>query len=267
MFFDTHTHLTLPEFQDDLEAVIERAQIAGVEKMIVPAIDLNSSMQALALAEKYAAVFAAVGVHPQDVQTFENAQLEEFHQLAQHPKVVAIGEIGLDYYRRFAPPEMQKRVLRFFLELADETGLPVILHNRAAFTDLLQLVTRPEYRAVRGVFHCFSEDVLAADQVVRLGFVLSFTGTITFKNSSAAEIAQKIAMNQQLLETDAPFMAPVPHRGKRNEPAFVKLIAAKQAEVHGITVAEVGRITSGLALRIFPRLQTKRDEDHSIGLS
>jgi len=101
-FIDTHTHLTLPEFQDDLEAVIERAQIAGVEKMIVPAIDLNSSMQALALAEKYAAVFAAVGVHPQDVQTFENAQLEEFHQLAQHPKVVAIGEIGLDYYRRFA---------------------------------------------------------------------------------------------------------------------------------------------------------------------
>jgi len=259
MFFDTHTHLTLPEFQNDLDAVIERALIAGVEKLIVPAIDLESSRVAVSLAEKYAPIFAAVGVHPQDAESFEIKHREEFLQLTHHSKVVAVGEIGLDYFRRSAPPEIQKQVLRFFLELAIETRLPVILHNRVAFADLLSLITTPEYRAVRGVFHCFSEKLPVAEQVIRLGFALSFTGIITFRNSRTAEIAQKIAMNQQLLETDAPFMAPAPHRGKRNEPAFVRLIAEKQAELHRLRVAEVGQMTSELALRIFPRLQTVRE--------
>jgi len=255
MFIDTHCHLTFPDFADDIADVVSRANDVGIEKIIVPSISLETSYEAIELAEKFDSVFASVGVHPQDSQQFENQQIEAFHDLAEHPKVVAIGEIGLDYYRDYAPHFVQKEVLRRFLELSADVNLPVIIHNRAAFSDLIEILEESKFVKTAGVFHCFSEDEVFAQQLIKIGFVVSFTGTVTFKKSKSAQIAQKIKLEKQLLETDAPFMAPVPNRGKRNEPAFIKDIAEKQAELHQISVEKVGKITTDLAIKTFPRLK------------
>ena len=254
MLIDTHTHLVFPDFGEDLEEVISRAWEAGVRKMIVPGIDRDSSREAVALSERFAPVYAAVGTHPQDSAAFRDAEMEWFREAVQHPKVVAVGEIGLDFYRDFAPKEQQKRVLRAFLELAAEARLPVILHNRRAFGELLALLDDFSGERLTGVFHCFSEGVREAQEVLRRGFLVSFTGTITFKKSRSAEVAAQIPLENQLLETDAPFMAPVPHRGKRNEPSFVRYVAQKQAELHALSVEEAARVTGQNAERLFARL-------------
>ena len=255
MLIDTHTHLTFPNFQNDIDDVILRAKKAGVNKLIVPGLSLKTSKEAIALAEKEPSIYAAIGVHPQDSHLFDKEQLDDFYVLANHPKVVAVGEIGLDYYRDHAPRSVQKRVLRLFLKLASEVGLPIIIHNRAAFFDLVEILKEPEFENLKGVFHCFSEDEKTAEKVVEMGFLISFTGTITFKNSISAQIAKNLPIEKQLLETDAPFMAPVPNRGKRNEPAFVKFTADKLAELHNLSVAEICRITTGAALQLFPKLK------------
>jgi len=253
---DSHTHLIFPEFQEDLEEVIARAQTAGVSKLIVPGVDLRTSREALALAERFDPVYAAVGVHPQDAATFDRSDLSWFREAVQHPRVVAVGEIGLDYYRDYGPRERQRDVLRIFLELAAGAQLPVILHNRQAFSDLLALLDDFSGGALTGVFHCFSEGVAEARQVIRRGFLVSFTGTITFKKSKSAAVAAQIPLESQLVETDAPFMAPVPHRGKRNEPAFVRFIAEKQAELHNLSAAEAERLTTRNAIKLFSRLSS-----------
>lgn len=254
MFIDTHTHLTFPDFREDIDGVINRALQAGVDKFIVPSIDLKSSRDAIALAEKYPPVFAAIGVHPQDSQKFDSSLLDEFYRMAKHPKVVAIGELGLDYYRDYAPHAVQREVLELFLKLASEVSLPVILHNRKAFTDLISILKQKEYDKLRGVFHCFSEDEMRAEEVLAMGFVVSFTGNITFKKSMSARVARLLPLEKQLLETDAPFMAPVPKRGKQNEPAFIPYIAEKQAELHDVKVEDVARVTTALAEQTFPKI-------------
>lgn len=254
MFIDTHSHLTFPDFTKDIQDVISRATDVGINRIIVPSISLETSLAAIKLAEKYDSVYAAVGVHPQDSQKLDQNKTGEFFRLSKHPKVVAIGEIGLDYYRDYAPQEVQKNVLNDFLSLAVESDLPVILHNRSAFSDLIEILRQKKFSNLRGVFHCFSEEKKEAEHIIDMGFWLSFTGTITFKNSRSAQIAQDISLKRQLLETDAPFMAPVPNRGRRNEPAYLKDIAEKLAELHEVSVEEVAKITTKQAFQIFPKL-------------
>ena len=254
MFIDTHCHLTFPDFQKDIQEVISRANDAEINRIIVPSISLETSLAAIELAERFGQIYATVGVHPQDSQKYKESQLADFLELSKHPKVVAIGEIGLDYYRDYAPHDIQKEVLKTFLHLAKETGLPVIIHNRSAFADLIEILQKNEFSNLGGVFHCFSETEVEASLVFEMGFFISFTGTITFKKSKSAQIAQKISLEKQLLETDAPFMAPVPNRGKRNEPAFIKNIATKQAELHNLDIEEVAKKTSVLAFQIFPKM-------------
>ncbi len=255
MLIDSHCHLTLEDFQKDLDEVILRAEESGIGKIIVPGLDLQTSQYAIELAERYGSVYAAVGTHPQDSKSYNNNQMDQFEKLMDHEKVVAIGEIGLDYYWDYAPRDTQKQVFMEFLELAKVTKTPVIIHNREAYADLINCVKEKQFENVTGVFHCFSEDEKSAREVLDLGFSVSFTGTITFKNSKTAEISKAVKLSDQLLETDAPFMAPVPYRGKRNEPSFVKEIAQKQAEFRNITVEEVGRITTDHAFRLFPKLK------------
>ena len=236
MFIDSHCHLTLDDFQEDLVEVVLRAKELGIDKIIVPGMDLPTSKYAIELSEQYESVYAAIGVHPQDSKKFSPEQVDQFKDLANQPKVVAIGEIGLDYFRDYAPRDTQKTVFKEFLILAIDKNLPVIIHNRQAFFDLMELVSDPLFKKLTGVFHCFSEDEKTAKRVLDLGFSVSFTGTVTFKNSKTAEISKQIPLYNQLLETDAPFMAPVPYRGKRNEPGYIKEIAQKQAELRNISV-------------------------------
>jgi TatD DNase family protein len=253
MLVDTHCHLTFSDFAADLDGVVARAVEAGVQKVVVPGIDLETSVRSVELADQFPELYAAVGIHPQDSANFSEPQLKEFEALCRHPKVVAIGEIGLDYYRDYAPRDVQKRVFRIFLDFAREQDLPVIVHIRQAFGDLWTFLEKDE-SLPSGVFHCFSGTPEEANRLIERGFLVSFTGTITFKNSRSSEVAQSVPLKHQLLETDAPFMAPVPHRGKRNEPAFVRIIAEKLARLHGKPLEDVAQITTASAFRLFPKL-------------
>lgn len=252
---DTHCHLDLSQFDSDREAVIARAEEAGVGIIVNPAIDLDSCRRVLALAERHPNVYAAVGVHPNDCASFATESVSVLRELAQHPKVVAIGEIGLDYYRERAPHEQQKRALRAQLALAAELGLPVILHARNSQEraeplctgDLLLEIAQwgPEIRkrrgpdAIVGVWHAFSGGLAEAESAYDAGLVLGLGGPITFKNARQFRgLVSSLRPDRLVLETDAPYLAPHPHRGKRNEPANVALVAKSLAQLTGVTVED-----------------------------
>ena len=251
MLIDTHAHLDLPQFDDDREAVIHRAQDEGVGAVINPGIHLESSRAAVHLAEGHDAIYAAVGVHPHDSETFDGRALEHLAPLSLHPKVVAIGEVGLDYYRDYAPREVQERVFREQIRFARELNKPLIIHSRAAEDEVLRILEQEGGRAVRGILHCWGGTLEQARRACSLGFLLGFGGTITFKKSDRLKVALELGIENIVLETDAPYIAPVPHRGKRNEPAFVKLVAEKLAEAAGCAREEVERITGGNASALF----------------
>jgi TatD DNase family protein len=248
---DTHAHLQLAHFDEDRDAVLQRALDSGVAKIITIGTDLASSRQAIALAERYNGVFAAVGIHPTDCGNATEADYEEIRKLAQHPRVVAIGEIGLDFYWKDVAPEPQRRAFVRQLTLAREMNKPVIIHNREAGEAILQTLREENIHELRGVFHCFSENAEFARRVLDLGSYISFTGNLTYKKSILPEVAAQIPLDRIMVETDAPFMAPVPHRGKRNEPAYVAQIAAKLAEIKKLPAAEIARITAENADRLF----------------
>ena len=255
MFIDSHAHLNFEAFDADRTAVIQRAIEAGVEKIVVPSVEVESSARAVELAETYPPLYAAVGVHPQDAEKFLEDQIPRFLQWAKHPKVVAIGELGLDFYREYNPRKLQIQVFERFVSLAKETSLPVIIHNRSADTDVLAVLSRAEFSTVTGVFHCFSSDLAYAKKVLNLGYFLSFTGIVTFKNSNARDVLRELPLDRLLIETDAPLLAPVPHRGRRNEPAYVRFIAQEFARVKGLALEEVAKVTTQNALRLFPKLK------------
>ncbi len=252
MLIDTHTHLFYENFKDDLDEVFNHALNEGVNYMIVPATDLETAKQSIALAEKYSAIYSSVGVHPHDTKDWNDSILDELKDLAGHPKVVAIGEIGLDYYYDFSPRETQIIAFRKQLDLALALNLPVIIHNRDANEDTMNILREYKNTSLKAQLHCFAGTLENARELVDMGHYISFTGNITFKKMEhLREIAKHIELDNLLLETDSPFMTPVPFRGKRNEPAHVKLVAEKLAELHNTTFEDVARSTTANVKRLF----------------
>jgi TatD DNase family protein len=265
---DSHAHLTSTDFDADRDDVIARALQAGVRYIVNPAINLEDSRKAVALAERNEAVYAAVGIHPHEAATANDAALKEIEELSRHPRVVAIGEIGLDFHYDFAPRQVQQDVFQAQLEIARRRNLPVIIHTRESLPETMEIVERAieggsewrthataprsRYPAPRGVFHCFSGNVADAWQVIRIGFSISFPGIVTFRNAGVVhDVASSVSLEHFLLETDSPYMTPVPHRGTRNEPKHIPLIAAKLAELQHLSVDDVARSTSYSAFRLF----------------
>ena len=241
--FDTHAHYDSRKFDADRDEVLSALPGQGVALVVNPGCDLDSSRKAIALAERYPFVYAAVGVHPEDCGDWRDGQLDELRELAAHPKVVAVGEIGLDYYWKENPPrEFQKQVFRAQLALGLELGLPVIVHDREAHGDCMDIVR--EFPDVHGVFHCFSGSAEMARELVRLGWMISFTGVLTYPNArKAVEAAQAVPLDRIMIETDSPYMAPVPHRGKRNYSGYVAHICERLAEIKGVSAGDCARIT------------------------
>jgi TatD DNase family protein len=258
---DTHCHLDFNSFNEDRDRVIERARQAGVERILNPAIDLDSSRRIVELAETYPELYAAVGVHPNDALTWDENALIALRELAAHPKVIAIGEIGLDYYRDNSPPELQRQIFSEQLDLAGSLGLPVVIHNRQASEDVLELL-RSWHRSLMasesalsmrpGVLHSFSAGLAAAERAIELGFSIGFTGPVTFRKAEdVRQAAGSIPLERILIETDAPFLAPEPHRGRRNEPAYVRLVAEKIGEIRSETFSTIAQRTTQNAQRLF----------------
>ena len=251
MLFDTHAHYDDDWFDEDRDALLASMPEKGVGLIVNPGITVETSRQAIAMAERYPHVYAAVGIHPENCHDFVPQHIDELRKLARHPKVVAIGEIGLDYYWDTNPPkEFQQEVLRAQLALARELKLPVIIHDRDAHADTLAIVK--EFPEVTGVFHCYSGSVEDARTLVKMGWMLSFNGAATFKNArKAPEVIAEVPMEQLMIETDAPYLAPVPHRGKRNDSGLVYLVAEKIAQIKGLTAEEVAEITWENGKRFF----------------
>ncbi len=248
---DSHTHLDFRQFDADRNDVIYRAKEANVKAMITIGIDLQTSKQAIEIAEKQTNIFATIGIHPHDAADATDDDIKQLQELLQHEKVVAIGEVGLDFYRRISAPDVQRKMLRMFLNWSKECGLPLIIHTRDAGEEILALIREQGKKDWQGVFHCFSGDPYMADEVLEMGFHISFTGNITFKNYRRLDVVKHVPLEKTLIETDCPFLAPVPHRGKRNEPAFVHFVAQKIAEIKGISANEVARITTANAINLF----------------
>lgn len=252
MFVDTHAHLFYENFKDDIDDVIKRAKESGVDYILVPATDIATAEETLRLCDKYDFIYASVGIHPHDTKDWNDSFLNKIAELAKHPKVVAIGEIGLDYYYDFSPKTQQIKAFKAQIELALKLELPVIIHNRDSDEDMMEIISSYCSTGLKAQFHCFNASLDDAIEYMKMNHFISFTGNITFKKSDELrKILKHTDLNHLLLETDSPFMTPVPHRGKRNEPANVKLVAEKIAEVHNITVDEVARITSLNAFRMF----------------
>lgn len=252
MLVDTHAHLFYPNFESELDEVIQRAKDSGVAYIIVPATDLESGSKVIELTEKYDMVYGTVGIHPHDTKDWDQSFIHKIEELTKHEKIVAIGEIGLDYYYDFSPKEKQIEAFIAQIDLALKLNLPIVVHNRDASEDILKNIMQYAGTGLRAQFHCFNGTLDEARELIRLHHFISFTGNITFtKADSLREIVSKITPEHLLLETDSPFMTPVPHRGKRNEPSYVKLVAEKIAEIRHIGVEDIARVTSYNAFRIF----------------
>ena len=260
-FYDTHAHLTFPDFADDIPGLIDRAGEAGITRIITIGTDLESSQRAVAVAEVHASVYAVVGWHPNDLNPAPEDVRPELRELCGHPKVVAIGEIGIDYFRlpkdetaAEALKERQEKYFRQQLELAIEQNLNVVVHQRAALAATLEIFEEYADR-VQGQFHCFVDDAAAMQRIIELGSLVSFTGIITFKNAEEVrEAAAAAPLDAIMVETDSPFLAPMPHRGKRCEPAYTRYTAEKVAEVKGVSHEELSAVTCTTAHKFFPKL-------------
>ncbi len=261
MLTDTHAHLYHNRLVPDLDDVIARAQVAGVTCIVMPAIDVPSIHDALALCDRYSGLYAMAALHPTDTQKATDADFDEVARLCSHPRVVAVGETGLDYYWDRSFDARQHDFLRLHVRLAKERDLPLVLHlrdkqrraevHRDAVQILKEELPAPAAKSLRGIFHCFTGPDWLVDEILALGFMLGIGGVLTFKNAGVDAIIKDVPLRHLVLETDAPFMAPAPHRGKRNEPAYMRLVAEKLAELKGRPVEEIARITTDNARRLF----------------
>jgi TatD DNase family protein len=241
---DSHAHIYYRDYAGDFDEMLKRAEDAGVAAVIVVGTDIASSRESVELADKYSQLYAAVGIHPHDAALVTEKSYEIIRSLAQaSPKVVAIGEIGLDFYRDRSPRDMQERAFRHFLQIAYELDKPVIIHDRDAHDRIMAILREEQVR--QGVLHCFSGDAVMAAEAIRMGFYVSIPGTVTYPtNEALRNVVSSVSVERMLLETDCPYLTPVPYRGKRNEPAFVRMAAEKVAELRGLTLDDIARITT-----------------------
>jgi len=252
LLIDTHVHLDNTRFDGDRDAMIARAREAGVEHFVTIGCDLSTSRAAVELADRYPFIYATVGVHPHEAKQIGDSWYDDLRRLAQHKKVVAYGEIGLDYHYNHSPPKLQRERFREQITLARELRLPIVVHTREAQDDTIAILKEENAADVGGVFHCFSGDARLAKNALDLGFLLSFSGVITFQNATMLrDIVKTVPMDRILVETDSPYLTPAPHRGKRNEPAHVRLVAEKIAAIQGMTADQIAELTSQNARRVF----------------
>ncbi|WP_018248309.1 TatD family hydrolase [Orenia marismortui] len=251
MLIDTHAHLDFDRFDKDRKDVIQSSYDNGIKKIINVGADMKSSYNSVELAKENDFIYASVGVHPHEAEGFSEEDYNKLKELAQHDKVVAIGEIGLDYYYDNSPRLAQQRVFRRQLQLAKEVDLPIVIHSRDAREDTLEILEE-EAKDLTGVLHCYAYDLETAKKVIDLGFYLAFGGVITFNNAKdLRRVVKEISLENILIETDAPYLTPVPYRGKRNEPSYVKEVAKKIAEIKGIDLSEVAKYTTENAKGLF----------------
>lgn len=252
MLFDTHAHLDDEKFNDDRDKVIEQCIESGVELILNAGSNIATSKSSIALAEKYPFIYAAVGVHPHDADKMDDDSIAVIAELAANKKVKAIGEIGLDYYYDFSPREVQKKRFAEQIDLARQLKLPVIIHARDAHGDTMEIFKKSDIQKVGGVLHSFSGSVEMAQECLRLGLYLSISGPVTFSNGKkTVEVVREVPLERLLIETDSPYLTPVPYRGKRNYPGYVRHVAEKIAEIKGITFEEVAQTTLENGKRLF----------------
>ena len=252
MLIDTHAHLNAEQFQADLSEVIERAQSEGVNTIVVVGFDRPTIKRAIELADQYDFIYATVGWHPVDAIDMTDEDLQWIEELSSHPKVVGLGEMGLDYHWDKSPKDIQKEVFRKQIALAKKVKLPIVIHNRDATADIIEILKEENAQEVGGIMHCFTGSLEVAKQCMDMNFYISFGGPVTFKNAKKAkEVAAEIPLDRLLIETDCPYLTPHPFRGKRNEPAYVRLVAEQIAELKEISIEEVERITTENAKKLF----------------
>ena len=249
MLTDTHCHLYFEDLKKDLQGVFDRASKLGVSRFICPATNMEDVHQCIEIAENYDQVFCSSGIHPHDTKDAPQNYIEKIYNLMSNVNMIAIGEIGLDYFRNISDSNIQKKILREQLKIALAIDKPVIIHNREADEDMINILT--EFPEVSGVAHCFSSNLDMANQFLELGYYISFSGNLTFKNSHLPSVAKELPLDRLLVETDSPFLSPVPFRGKPNEPARVRYVAEKLAEIHNISLEKIANITSENASKIF----------------
>lgn len=252
MLFDTHVHLNARQFKEDREEVIERAFAAGVTQMVVVGFNDETIPLAIEIAETHDSIYAAVGWHPVDAIYYKRHHFDYLKKLSAHEKVVAIGEMGLDYHWDTSPKEVQETVFREQIRLAKEVDMPIIIHNRDATEDVIRILEEENAAEVGGIMHCYSGSVDQLQPCLAMNFYISLAGPVTFKNAKEVkEVAKHIPLNRLLIETDAPYLAPHPYRGKRNEPAYVTKVAAEIASLRDIDYEEVCRITTENAMDVY----------------
>lgn len=252
MLVDTHAHLSMKRFNNDRGQVIQRAKEAGLDYIVTIGTDLRDSQQAVAIADKYDFVYAAVGVHPHDVKNIDGSKLKHIELLANNKKTKAIGEIGLDFFRMYSPLELQKKWFIRQINLAKDIGLPIIIHSRESDQEVLKILKEEKTPELCGVIHCFSGDKMAAIEYLDMGFYISVAGPVTYNNShQLQEIIREVPLDRLLLETDCPYLAPQNKRGERNEPAYVKFVADKIARLKGVEYREVATVTTLNAKKLF----------------
>lgn len=252
MLIDSHAHLDDERFDRDRDRLIKSLKELGVDLVINPGADLNSSIKAVSLSEQYDNIYAAVGVHPHSAKEMDDSTIDILKSFTNREKVIAIGEIGLDYYYDNSPRDIQQKKFIEQLNLAKEVDLPVIIHTREAAKDTFDIIKEAQDGSLEGVMHCFSGSVEMAMEYIKLGFYISLGGPVTFKNARVSkEVAKAIPLDKLMIETDAPYLTPEPYRGKRNEPFYVRYVAGMIAELRGITFEEVATKTSENARQLF----------------
>jgi TatD DNase family protein len=253
---DSHCHIDFKDFNKNRDEIIQNACDAGIHTLINIGADLESSERSVQLADKHDMIYATVGIHPHDAKTLDQATFDRLKELTKHKKVVGIGEIGLDYYRDLSPRNIQKDAFRKQLKLAVELNLPVVIHTRESFDDTLEIIKDYSSDLPGGVFHCFPGTIDDALEVISLGFVISVGGVITFNKAKMAEVAAEVTIDKIILETDAPYLTPVPYRGQQNQPAYVRYVYEKMAQLKEMPFNELVKIVDRNCQKLFHLVET-----------
>ena len=249
---DTHSHIYYDQYEDDLPKVINDAEDSEIKRIVCVGTDIKTSYQSIEIADQYDNVFCTVGCHPHEASKMKNGYLNTIEDMCKHDKVIAIGETGLDYFYNHSSKSIQKKIFIDQIELSNNLNLPIVIHNRESDKDLLEILKK--YKP-KGVIHCFSGNLKMAKEVTNLGLLISFTGIITFKNFNHLDVIEEIDLENIMVETDSPYLSPIPHRGKRNEPKHVKIIAEKIAEIKDLPIQKVIKQTTKNAFKLFHRLR------------